>query len=433
MRVTVMHQQRKSTSMRADYHREKLDPAQERGALHADKGLAYSSRRRSTGNLCSRKLTNMPSDIIDPVPEHDDIMYPQVLPFLMVHAGCFAVIWSGISWRSAAICLVLYVVRMFAIGAGYHRYFSHRAFSTSRVFQFMLAFLAQSSAQKSVLWWAAKHRHHHLHSDTEQDVHSPLHSGFIYSHVTWIFYREHDATNLMKVADFASYPELMWLHRFETLPALLTAGLCFLTAGWSGLVVGFFWSTVLLYHATFCINSLAHVHGRKRYVTGDESRNNWMLALFTMGEGWHNNHHACQSSARQGFRWWEVDVTFYILQILSWLGIVWDLKKPPKKVLRNEQDLSSRVIRRTAEQLARHFNLERIGSSNKSSDLSVQNALGLSRHRSDLKEPYTPTREQLRAQAEEMFAKTRSLEDIVNYAYELSAASGMAVQLPPGH
>jgi stearoyl-CoA desaturase (delta-9 desaturase) len=158
-----------------------------------------------------------------------------------------------------------------------------------------------------------------------------------------------------------------------------------------------------------------------------------MLALFTMGEGWHNNHHACQSSARQGFRWWEVDVTFYILQILSWLGIVWDLKKPPKKVLRNEQDLSSRVIRRTAEQLARHFNLERIGSSNKSSDLSVQNALGLSRHRSDLKEPYTPTREQLRAQAEEMFAKTRSLEDIVDYAYELSAASGMAVQLPPGH
>ena len=106
----------------------------------------------------------------------------------------------------------------------------------------------------------------------------------------------------------------MWLHRLEILPAAVVAVLCFLLAGWSGLVVGFLWSTVLLYHATFCINSLAHVHGRKRYVTGDNSRNNWLLAFFTMGEGWHNNHHAYQSSVRQGFRWWEIDVTYYLLK-----------------------------------------------------------------------------------------------------------------------
>ena len=224
----------------------------------------------------------------------------------------------------------------------------------------MLAVLSQSTTQKSVLWWAAKHRHHHLHSDTGEDVHSPRHKGFFYSHVGWIFDRRHDTTDLVKIADFARYPELMWLHRFELVPAVVLAVICFLIAGWSGLVVGFFWSTVLVYHATFCINSLAHVHGRKRYVTGDDSRNNWLLAFFTMGEGWHNNHHAYQSSVRQGFSWWEIDATYYILKALSWLGLVWDLKTPPEQVLRNEQRLGSRVINRAAAQLAAHFNSERI-------------------------------------------------------------------------
>jgi stearoyl-CoA desaturase (Delta-9 desaturase) len=190
---------------------------------------------------------------IDVVQEHDDIMYPDLVSFLVVHAGCVAAIWSGITWQAIAICVVLYWLRMFAITGGYHRYFSHRAYSTSRVFQFALAFLAQSTAQKSVLWWAAKHRHHHLHSDTEKDAHSPRHKGFVYSHVGWIFYRRHDATDLVKVSDFASYPELMWLHKLEVLPAIVLGALCVFIAGWSGLVVGFLWSTVLLYHATFCI------------------------------------------------------------------------------------------------------------------------------------------------------------------------------------
>jgi stearoyl-CoA desaturase (delta-9 desaturase) len=363
---------------------------------------------------------------IDLDQEHDDIIYPHVLTFLLVHAGCVAAIWSGVSWQAIAICVGLYWLRMFAIGAGYHRYFSHRAYSTSRVFQFILAFLAQSSAQKSVLWWAAKHRHHHLHSDTEQDVHSPRHRGFVYSHVSWIFHRQHDATDLVKVSDFASYPELMWLHKFELLPAFAIAGLCFLVAGWPGLVVGFLWSTVLLYHATFCINSLAHVHGRKRYVTGDDSRNNWLLALFTMGEGWHNNHHAYQSSVRQGFRWWEIDVTYYVLVALSWLGIVWDLKMPPRQILRNEQRLASRVVRRTAEQLAGRFNPEYIALAIKSSvhetGLSVRDALVLLRHRA-VHLPSMPTRDQLLAEAQNMFAKTISLDDIVDRAHELLVES----------
>src|SRR6267143_4752385 len=288
--------------------------------------------------------------------EHDDIIYPSAIPFVLVHLTCIGAIWSGITWQAVAIGIALYWLRIFAIGAGYHRYFAHRAYATSRVAQFVLAALAQSTAQRSVLWWAAKHRHHHLHSDTVDDVHSPRHKGFLYSHVGWIFAAKHDATDLVKIADFARFPELMWLHRYELAPAVVLAVLCFLVGGWPGLIVGFFWSTVVLYHATFCINSLAHVWGKKRYVTGDDSRNNWLLATITMGEGWHNNHHAYQSSARQGFRWWEIDLTFYILRALSWLRLVWDLKTPPKEVLRNEQRLGARVINRAAAQLAGSFN-----------------------------------------------------------------------------
>src|ERR1051325_11624450 len=183
--------------------------------------------------------------------EHDDIMYPAAIPFVLVHLACLAAFWTGITWTAVALCITLYWLRIFGIGAGYHRYFSHRSYSTSRAFQFILAVLSQSTTQKSVLWWAAKHRHHHLHSDTALDVHSPRQRGFLYSHVGWIFARRHDTTDLVKVEDFARYPELRWLHRFELAPAIALALICLAIGGWSGLVVGFFWSTVLVYHATF--------------------------------------------------------------------------------------------------------------------------------------------------------------------------------------
>jgi stearoyl-CoA desaturase (delta-9 desaturase) len=364
---------------------------------------------------------------------HHDIIYPSAIPFVLVHLACFAAIWTGFTWTDIGICIGLYWLRIFAIGAGYHRYFSHRAYSTGRVFQFILAFLAQSTSQKSVLWWAAKHRHHHLHSDTAEDVHSPRRTGFIYSHMGWIFSRKHDKVDLVKIEDFARYPELMWLHRLELLPPVALGALVFLVAGWSGLVVGFLWSTVLLYHATFCINSLAHVSGRKRYVTGDDSRNNWLLAFFTMGEGWHNNHHAYQSSVRQGFRWWEFDPTYYILRALSWLGVVWDLKAPPQEVLRNEQRLGARVVNRAAEQLAAHFNSERIANAISSAlhghELSaLQDALTRARDRTtevfaSVHLPQLPSRDEFLAQARAMFAKTPSLDEIVDRAYELLLAS----------
>lgn len=365
--------------------------------------------------------------------QHDDIIYPSAIPFVMVHLACFGAIWTGITWEAVAICVGLYWLRIFAIGAGYHRYFSHRAYATSRGFQLILAVCAQSTAQRSVLWWAAKHRHHHLHSDTAEDVHSPRHKGFVYSHLGWIFARKHDTFDVAKVSDLAAYPELVWLQKFELVPAIALAVLSFLVAGWSGLVVGFFWSTVLVYHATFCINSLAHVHGRKRYVTGDDSRNNWLLALFTMGEGWHNNHHAYQASVRQGFRWWEIDPTYYVLRALSWFGVVWDLKTPPKQVLRNEQRLGTRVVMRAAEQLAGHFNAERIAlavsSALHSAELlTLQETLLSARHRATdvlatVHLPHMPSREELSAKARTMFVSTRSLDDIVDQAQAILLAS----------
>jgi stearoyl-CoA desaturase (delta-9 desaturase) len=362
--------------------------------------------------------------------DHDDIVYPHTIPFVLVHLACFGAIWTGVTWQAVAIAVTLYWLRIFAIGAGYHRYFSHRSYATSRAFQFILACLAQSTAQKSVLWWAAKHRHHHLFSDTEHDVHSPRHTGFFYAHMGWIFTPKHDGTDLVKVGDFTKYPELMWLHKYELAPAFVLAVITFLIGGWPGLVVGFFWSTVAVYHATFCINSLAHVHGKKRYVTGDDSRNNWLLAFFTMGEGWHNNHHAYQSSVRQGFRWWEIDPTYYILKALSWVGVVWDLKSPPEAVLRNEQKLGSRVIDRAAADLAATFNIEGITA-------KLALALTTTPSLADLKEkiaeaqhkahdvlasvslPHLPTRDEILARASTMFVKTRSLDDIVERAHRM--------------
>jgi stearoyl-CoA desaturase (delta-9 desaturase) len=256
--------------------------------------------------------------------------------FAAIHVGCFAAIWTGVSLRAVVLGLVLYVVRIFAIGAGYHRYFAHRAFRTGRGFQFGLAFLSLTSAQRGILWWAAKHRQHHMHSDTDVDLHSPVRRGFLYAHVGWIFLLQNDATDYGLVKDLARFKELVWLDRHSYLPLAALALATWLIADWAGLVVGFCWSTVAVWHVTFSINSLSHIIGRRRYITGDHSRNNWLLALLTMGEGWHNNHHAYQASVRQGFQWWELDMTYYALCALSWFGLVWDLRVPPEAVVRGE-------------------------------------------------------------------------------------------------
>ncbi len=360
-----------------------------------------------------------------------DIVYPSTIPFLIVHLACLAAIWTGVTVEALAIGVGLYWLRIFAIGAGYHRYFSHRAYDTSRTFQFVLAVLAQSTAQKSVLWWAANHRDHHLHSDTELDVHSPRRMGFLYSHVGWIFSRGQNTTNFSRVEDFAKYPELMWLHRLELAPPLALAVLCFALAGWPGLIVGFFWSTVAVYHGTFCINSLAHLVGRRRYITGDDSRNNWLLAIITMGEGWHNNHHAYQSSARQGFRWWEYDPTFYLLKLLERIGLVWNLKRPTDEVLQNQHKLGSRVISRAASLVAdsylpradrrrcgRRARKERPGRSPRPASPRPQ-PFAVMDVFSEFNLPHIPTKAEIVGRARSLLANSPSMEDIAAKAHEL--------------
>jgi stearoyl-CoA desaturase (delta-9 desaturase) len=268
------------------------------------------------------------------------ISLPGIL-FILVHVACFAVFWTGINLEAVALCAFMFFTRKFGITGAFHRYFSHRSYKTSRFFQFCLAFLGGAAAQKGALWWAAHHRHHHKHSDTELDMHSAKLEGFYWSHVGWVLSKEYEEYDINVVRDLNKYPELVWLDKWIFIPPVTAAVFCFMVGhyiggAWMSLVVGFFISTVILYHTTFAINSLCHMFGSRRYETGEESKNSLWLAILTMGEGWHNNHHHYPLSARQGFFWYELDITYYILLGLEKLGIVWDLQAPPKRMLKPE-------------------------------------------------------------------------------------------------
>jgi stearoyl-CoA desaturase (delta-9 desaturase) len=262
-----------------------------------------------------------------PSTEHQ-ISWADHVPLLATHAMCLAAFWTGASARDLLVCAALFYVRMFGVSAGYHRYFSHRAFKTSRAFQLVLAILACSSAQRGVLWWAGHHRHHHRASDQPDDIHSPRHRGFVWAHFGWLLSKRHEETNLRAVRDFARYPELRFLDRHYLLVPGALALVLYLAGGASLLVWGFFISTVLVWHSAFTINSIHHMFGSRRYETSDDSRNNWFLAIFvTCGEGWHNNHHHRPHTASFGRAWWEIDVTYRVLQVLSLTGLVWDLRE----------------------------------------------------------------------------------------------------------
>jgi stearoyl-CoA desaturase (Delta-9 desaturase) len=254
-------------------------------------------------------------------------------PFLLLHLALLTVFLVPVDAFSLTLMVLTYFWRMFGITAGYHRYFAHRAYKTSRFFQFVLAWLGCASLQKGPLWWASHHREHHRHSDTPNDPHSPHETSFWWSHVGWVMSDEYVETPWERIPDWAKYAELRWMDRLHWVPGILLGVFCFLVGGWSGLVWGFVVSTVLLYHGTFTINSLSHLFGARRYTTTDESRNNWVLAIITLGEGWHNNHHHYQSSANQGFFWYEFDISFAVLRVLSWFRIVWDLRLPGPRAL----------------------------------------------------------------------------------------------------
>ena len=282
-------------------------------------------------------------DHTDPAISGERIVWREGWPLLLMHLGCLGVLWTGASPAALVVCIVLYFLRVFALTGGYHRYFSHHAFQTSRVFQFILAALGASAAQRGPLWWASHHRYHHRFADREEDVHSPARHGFWWAHIGWLLCPKYAQPKLELIQDFAKYPELRFLdaHPYVA-PGVLALLLYFAgealkpAGGASGvgfLVWGFFISTVLVYHVTFCINSVLHMTGRRRYETADTSRNHWLLALFSMGEGWHNNHHRYAVAARQGFFWWEIDLTYYVIWLLARIGVVWDLREPPRKIL----------------------------------------------------------------------------------------------------
>jgi stearoyl-CoA desaturase (delta-9 desaturase) len=255
------------------------------------------------------------------------------IPFLLVHVLAVAgTIYFGITWKALILFVALVWGRVWFITAGYHRYFAHRTFKTNRAFQLFLAVGGAMCVQKGPLWWAGHHRNHHRYSDTEVDVHSPL-RGFWWSHVGWILCDKYKDTPYDKIRDFAKFPELRFVEKHQAWFPWTLGVISFLIAGWPGLFFSFFLGTVVLWRNTFLVNSLAHVMGRRRYVTDDTSRNSLLIAITTLGEGWHNNHHYYQASARNGFFWWELDVTWYVLKALSWVGIVKDLKVPTKEIL----------------------------------------------------------------------------------------------------
>ena len=267
----------------------------------------------------------------------------KALPFIVLHLGCLGAFWTGWSPVAVGVCALLYVVRMFFVTGIYHRYFCHKSYKASRPVQFLFAFLGLLCVLRGAVWWAATHRHHHAHSDEEVDVHSPRQKGFLWAHIGWMTSSRNFPTDYSRIPDLAKFPELVFLNRFDLigplLVALLTYGLGAMlqafapglhTSGPQMLIWGGFISTVLLFHGTCCINSMAHVWGKPRYDTGDDSRNSFLLALITLGEGWHNNHHRYQSSARQGFYWWEIDITYYVLRTLAAVGVISGLKRVPE-------------------------------------------------------------------------------------------------------
>lgn len=297
-------------------------------------------------NTAFRKTINWFDSYADSNNDHqpgkpESLNWLRIVPFLILHISCLAVLWVGWSTVAVFVSVLFYVIRMVSITAFYHRYFAHKAFKTSRITQFIFALIGSAATQRGPLWWASHHRHHHHYSDTEKDVHSP-NKGFFWSHMGWFLSDKHFKTRLDLIPDFARFKELVFLDRFDILVPLFCIVLMFIlgetlniffpnleTSGMQMIVWGYVISTVALLHATLSINSLAHKVGRRRFNTNDNSRNSFLLAIITFGEGWHNNHHKFPHCARQGLRWWEVDLSYYLIKLMEKMGLVWGVKSGP--------------------------------------------------------------------------------------------------------
>lgn len=369
-----------------------------------------------------------PNDAVAAQARAEDRLEPTVIVFVLFHLAALGVFWSGFTTESVILCVVLYLVRVFGITGGYHRLISHRTYKAGRITQFLIVLCGSLALQRGPLWWGAKHREHHRDSDHPQDAHSPRHYGFWGAHVGWIFRKRH-AADMTLIQDFAKYPELVWLEKHQYLPGIILGFLCWVIGGWSALFVGFFLSTVLVYHATFMINSLAHVFGTQRYLTGDDSRNNWLLAILALGEGWHNNHHYYPASARNGFFWYEYDVTYYILKLLSWFGLLWDLQTPPESVLKNEKRISNAIIDKTAGHVVSGYSIDSLVDQIKTAwhnshhwdELKARTRQARSDAETYLRDidlPNLPTLDEVKTYAASRFANVPALDSVAARARE---------------
>jgi stearoyl-CoA desaturase (delta-9 desaturase) len=247
-----------------------------------------------------------------------------LLAFVVPPTPAHLALWAG-SHFARAVGLTL----------AFHRYFAHRSFKMHRATRFFWALVGTAAMQKGPLWWAGHHVRHHRFADREGDPHSPAVSGVYYAHIGWFL---NDARNDRVgeanpvIRDFGTAREIAWLDRWYVVPPLALAAALFAVGGLPWLVWGFCVPTVTLAHATFAINTVNHMFGSRRFDTRDESRNNALTAIFAAGEGWHNNHHRYQRAARNGFYWWELDPTWYVIRAMAALGLAWDLHAVPARV-----------------------------------------------------------------------------------------------------
>lgn len=250
------------------------------------------------------------------------------IPYLLVRLACFGVFWTGLGWANAAWLAGGFLLRMWALTVGYHRYFAHRAFRTSRPFQFLLALAGSTCLQGGVIWWAETHRRHHRNADTPDDLHSPHFQGWFYSHYGWFLDTRHRDTRLGNIPDLARFPELVFLDRWHFVVFGLLATIVGLTAGLGPMLWAVFVPTVMMWEITHWVQSFSHSWGGyRRYESSDQSRNHWLLGIVGLGE-FHNNHHRFPGSSRQGHVWWEVDAGYWSLRLLEILGLVWNLNIP---------------------------------------------------------------------------------------------------------
>jgi stearoyl-CoA desaturase (delta-9 desaturase) len=268
-----------------------------------------------------------------------------VLPFLGLVAS-IVLLWGwGLSWVELSLLGAMYVLTALGITVGYHRLFTHRSFETNPAVQFVLAVLGSMAVQGPLLRWVAVHRKHHHHSDGHDDPHSPHHHGtgflglvrgFWFAHLGWMFQAKpanlgHYVKDLSRSKWLRAVSGLfpVWVAAGLLLPALLG---WLLLGGWAGAVLGLVWGGLvrvfLLHHVTWSVNSVCHLWGGRPYPGRDQSRNNFVVGVLSLGEGWHNNHHAFPTSARHGLRWWQIDISYWVIRLLAMLRLARNVKLP---------------------------------------------------------------------------------------------------------